>query len=233
MTTSRFRNPKPLKKVRFAGALPPEAFSPNFRFKSLHSLDTQLTLKIDSTSPTDFTCIHWFSCVCFRLSGESDRLFMQGEFEFDKWPIYSVEIEHSDFAKWLHKESLELRNIADLKHFLVVSVDDVLEVLAYEDPIFEQGSIDLNKTALENSANPSELRDLVYARSVGQTEGKFELLLELILDEIKNKFSGQNTSLIGHVVDIRNLETLMRTYQHIRQARTHGEVLEFLDKELK
>lgn len=226
--TKDVSGPIPLKKLELSAALPPK-----FCFKSVYSNDFQVTLEIETNSETELLCISWSNSLCFRLTTESDRLKLQDKFHFDpKWSLYSVAIEHSQFAKWLHEESLEVRDMEGLWHFLVVSSDLVLDVLGYDYPILEKRPIDLTLAEF-TSKSSSEARDLVYARSVGRHEGKLDLLTELIFAEISSKFQTQPPpGLIDHIFDNRNLETLMRLYEFVRQSETLEVIMDFVCDEL-
>ncbi|WP_404462511.1 hypothetical protein [Providencia rettgeri] len=68
----------------------------------------------------------------FRVTGEGDLLKMQEHFNGQMTTgVYKV--ENSSYLKWFHEQS---ENIHDdvIEHYLIVTIDDVIEVITSAEP---------------------------------------------------------------------------------------------------
>jgi hypothetical protein len=75
--------------------------------------------------------IKFDSHLMYRVSDESYRLKRTSELsEFS----FVMKAEESSFIDWFHDESLNIYNKDRIYHFLILSSDDVIDVLSYEDP---------------------------------------------------------------------------------------------------
>ncbi len=71
------------------------------------------------------------SHLMYRVSDESYRLKRTGELsEFS----FVMEAEESSFIDWFHEESLNIYIKDRIYHFLILSSDDVIDVLSYQKP---------------------------------------------------------------------------------------------------
>lgn len=71
------------------------------------------------------------SHLMYRVSDESYRLKRTSELsEFS----FLMKTDESSFIKWFHEESFNVYTKDRIYHFLILSSDDVIDVLSYEDP---------------------------------------------------------------------------------------------------
>lgn len=71
------------------------------------------------------------SHLMYRVSDESYRLKRTSELpEFS----FVMKADESSFIDWFHEESLNIYTKDRIYHFLILSSDDVIDVLSYEDP---------------------------------------------------------------------------------------------------
>jgi hypothetical protein len=81
------------------------------------------------------------SQLMYRVSDESYRLKRTSELpEFS----FVMKADESSFIDWFHEESLNIYTKDRIHHFLILSSDDVIDVLSYEEP-----SITLMKFVVE------------------------------------------------------------------------------------
>lgn len=71
------------------------------------------------------------SHLMYRVSDESYRLKRTSELpEFS----FVMKADQSSFIDWFHEESLNIYTKDRIYHFLILSSDDVIDVLSYEEP---------------------------------------------------------------------------------------------------
>lgn len=68
----------------------------------------------------------------FRVTGEGDLLKMQEHFD-GQMTTGLYKVENSSYLKWFHEQS---ENIHDdiIEHYLIVTIDDVIEVITSAEP---------------------------------------------------------------------------------------------------
>nr|ELR5042317.1 hypothetical protein [Providencia stuartii]ELR5083382.1 hypothetical protein [Providencia stuartii] len=68
----------------------------------------------------------------FRVTGEGNLLKMQENFD-GKMTTGVYKVENSSYLKWFHEQS---ENIHDdvIEHYLIVTIDDVIEVITSAEP---------------------------------------------------------------------------------------------------
>lgn len=71
----------------------------------------------------------------YRNFDESERLKFINSFPKDLrgWSLFLL--TDSEFINWLTKESLEILSKDELKHFVIFTGDDIIEVLTLKDPV--------------------------------------------------------------------------------------------------
>jgi hypothetical protein len=76
--------------------------------------------------------------LTYRVSDEGDRLLSSKALSgLAKSPI--CEVENSEYLAWFVRESANARREADLKHWAVVTADEIVDVIAVEAPTLANG----------------------------------------------------------------------------------------------
>lgn len=75
--------------------------------------------------------------LAYRNTDESERLqTLNNHIQLcGHWPLFIV--EESDFTEWLIVESYVIRNATDIVHYMIVTPNDIVDVLSVEAPVVE------------------------------------------------------------------------------------------------
>lgn len=76
--------------------------------------------------------IKFQSYLMYRVSDESYRL--KRTYELPEFS-FVMKAERSSFIEWFHEESLNVYSGDRIFHFLILSADDVIDVLSYQNPL--------------------------------------------------------------------------------------------------
>lgn len=97
------------------------------QFESLHQGGSDLRVQLEGAT------VLFGGWLTYRVTDEGDRLLSSKAISgLAKSPICLV--EDSDYLAWFVRESAGARREADLKHWAVVTTDEIIDVIAVEAP---------------------------------------------------------------------------------------------------
>lgn len=95
----------------------------------------QAILSLSLSKPTEKIKLSFEWIYSLRVTDEGDLLKMLDHFNGQMTTgIYKV--ENSSYLKWFHEQSENIHNKA-IEHYLIVTIDEVIEVLASVEPSIE------------------------------------------------------------------------------------------------
>ena len=89
-------------------------------------------IKLDVLNSTKKVKILFSSVFSYRYSGESFRLVTLSK--LPARPIIQC-VGDSEYLRWFHSESQELYKDLKLQHYLIITADDVIDVISDVEPI--------------------------------------------------------------------------------------------------
>jgi hypothetical protein len=76
--------------------------------------------------------------LAYRKVNESDALPFLGEVSASPGMDYMLyEVGGSDFIDWLSQQSYGARKMGDVTHYIVIAMDDIIDVLAFDPPVIQ------------------------------------------------------------------------------------------------
>lgn len=90
------------------------------------------SLSLTLSKPDESFTLSFEWVYSFRVTGEGDLLKMQEHFD-GQMTTGLYKVENSSYLKWFHEQS---ENIHDdvIEHYLIVTIDDVIEVITSAEP---------------------------------------------------------------------------------------------------
>ncbi|SFN01071.1 hypothetical protein [Dokdonella immobilis] len=78
------------------------------------------------------------SYLAYRKVGESDSLILINELHKQSMLGKSFfRVNSSDFINWFQSQNHSVRELNSLAHYAIVTLDDVIDVVALSEPVFE------------------------------------------------------------------------------------------------
>ncbi|EBX9240329.1 hypothetical protein DRF02_24835 [Salmonella enterica subsp. salamae] len=92
----------------------------------------EIIISLDGVSPDFRVFFDWSHS--FRVTDEGDLLKMLGE-QSGKILVGIYKVEKSSYLEWFNDQSVNIRSKDNVAHYLIVTVNDVVDVLSSEPPI--------------------------------------------------------------------------------------------------
>lgn len=133
-----------MKKEKWIKWEPLEGISQTIYLQELKYDYSGLTLNLTGKDTTSNLIIHFTGFFGCRIADEGDLLKASHEVEkavtemkvekdsYYKWSLFTV--EDSLYLQWFHEQSLDIHINDEIKHYLILTPDDVIEVLDSEIP---------------------------------------------------------------------------------------------------
>jgi len=90
-----------------------------------------LSLYFSFNDATEKFKIFFDSYISFRNSDESERFNSLAKMDKN---VYFFEAYHSEYIEWITNESQGIRSSENLKHFIFITDNDIIEVLSLHKP---------------------------------------------------------------------------------------------------
>lgn len=100
--------------------------------------DSKLGLEIFcETAAYDLWVFRFCDHLTYRMMDEGDALEILSELGKGK-KIGVYKVENSDFLQWFHRQSCGIRVDDDLTHYSIITLNDIIDVIAFSPPIWER-----------------------------------------------------------------------------------------------
>ena len=108
----------------------------NFEISNIELNNDGLIINIDNLE-INYKII-FESIYSFRQCNESERWRTISSVQFDKGNFFSdclfYEIKNSNYSKWIEEETFATVKAEEIFHFCIVTANDVVDILAYDEP---------------------------------------------------------------------------------------------------
>lgn len=94
-----------------------------------------VSITLDVLNSTHQVKIIFASVFAYRYSGESFRLITLSK--LDARPLLQ-DMDDSEYLQWFHLESKGLYKNLKLKHYLIITADDFIDVISDVDPVISE-----------------------------------------------------------------------------------------------
>ncbi|MEY0536174.1 hypothetical protein AB7303_19040 [Providencia rettgeri] len=90
------------------------------------------SLSLTLSKPDELFTLSFEWVYSFRVTGEGDLLKMQEHFD-GQMTTGLYKVENSSYLKWFHEQSANIHDDV-IEHYLIVTIDDVIEVITSAEP---------------------------------------------------------------------------------------------------
>jgi hypothetical protein len=102
--------------------------------ESITDTGVVLTIELNAADGTKFV-VSFDDYISYRKIDEGDAFhILQDISETSQLGLLIYRVDQSEFIEWLKEENLGVRDSGPLKHFCVLTLDSVIDVIAYDEP---------------------------------------------------------------------------------------------------